>query len=96
MNYTETYKKIYSIICQANLAHDKKHVAALRISDALNDIFVYTNKQFPELLDQILSATQDFCDDIKIGGYDLDDKGLPIGTSIYKDGTSFPGLNNNK
>ena len=96
MNYTETYKKIYSIISQANLAHNKTHVAALRISDALNDIFVYTNKQFPELLDQILSATQDFCDDIKIGGYDLDDKGLPIGTSIYKDGTSFPGLNNNK
>lgn len=96
MNYTETYKKIYSIISEANLSHDKTHVAALRISDALNDIFVYTNRQFPELMNQILNAAQDFCDDIKIGGYDLDDKGMPVGMSFYKDGTSLTGLKNKR
>lgn len=94
MNYTETYRKIYSIISELDLPHEKKHTAALRIADALNNVYMYTHKQFPELMDKILNAVQDFCDDVKLGGYDLDDKGFPIG--YYKEGTSFPGAKNNK
>lgn len=96
MNYTETYKKIYSIISETNLPHEKVHKASLRIADALNDICVYTNRQFPEMMDKIMEAAEDFYSKVKIGGYDLDDSGLPIGAKIYKDGTSFTGLDNSK
>ena len=99
MNYTETYRRIYSIISKVDIPHEKKHTATLRIADALNDILIYTKRQFPEVMDEILMAVQDFCDDVKIGGYDLDDKGFPIGKEdiiYYKDGTSFAGEKNNK
>lgn len=75
MNYTETYRKIYEVLSVLDLAHEKKHNASLRITSALNDIYVYTNKQFPEVLPAILDIAQEFCVNTKKGGYDIDDKG---------------------
>lgn len=86
MNYTETYNQIYKIIEKVNLPHEKTHIASLRIADALNEIYVYTNKQFPEILSEILQAAEEFCAEAKFGGYDLDDYGYPLGFGIKSTG----------
>lgn len=91
MDYTDTYRKIYKVVSQLDLPHEKKHSAALRITDALSDIYHYTNRQFPDILPDILNIVQDFSVQTKIGGYDLDDKGQPINY-----GTNPAGLNSNK
>jgi len=74
MNYTEQYKQIYAAISKANLPHEKTHKAALRIADALNDIFVYTKVQFPLIMDDIMDIVEQFSSTVKLGGYDLDDR----------------------
>ena len=86
MNYTDTYKKIYEVVSKLGLPHDNTHNASLRIADALNDIYVYTNRQFPEILPEILHIAEGFCADAKVGGYDLDDKGNPVGFGIKASG----------
>jgi len=74
VSYTENYNKIYAVICKADLPHEKTHKAALRITDALNDIFVYTKKQFPSMMDEVMNIVEDFTATVKLGGYDLDDR----------------------
>lgn len=74
MNYTETYRKVYEALSKTQLPHEKMHNASLRITDALNSIFTYTNRQFPEVMDDIMDVVKDFSSSIKIGGYDLDDR----------------------
>jgi hypothetical protein len=74
MNYTEQYKQIYAAISKANLPHEKTHKAALRIADALNDIFVYTKVQFPSMMDEIMDIVEEFSATVKLGGYDLDNR----------------------
>lgn len=91
MNYTDTYRKIYEVISNLDLPHEKKHHAALRIADSLSQIYIYSNRQFPEILPEILEVAKEFLTDAKIGGYDLDDSGQPIGFGI-----KATGLNSNK
>jgi hypothetical protein len=91
MDYTDTYRKIYEVISTLDLSHEKKHHAALKIADSLSQIYIYSNKQFPEVLPEIFEIAKDFCADIKIGGYDLDDHGNPVGFEI-----KATGLKNNK
>jgi hypothetical protein len=43
------------------------------------------------MMEDIMNIVSDFSSNNKIGGYDLDDRGQPIGF-----GTSATGLNNNK
>lgn len=74
MNYTEQYNQIYAAICKADLPHEQTHKSALRITDALNDIFVYTNMQFPSVMDEIMDIVEEFTATVKLGGYDLDDR----------------------
>lgn len=91
MDYTKLYRDIYSVISEVDLPHERKHKASIRIADALSDIYIYTNKQFPEAMEKILEIAENFISQVKIGGYDLDDKGYPIGL-----GTRAAGLKNNK
>jgi hypothetical protein len=74
MTYTENYKQIYAAISKANLPHEKTHKAALRITDAMNDIFIYTKVQFPSMMDEIMGIVEQFTATVKLGGYDLDDR----------------------
>ena len=74
MSYTENYNKIYAVICKADLPHEKTHKAALRIADAINDIFIYTKVQFPFVMDEIMDIVEEFTTTVKLGGYDLDDR----------------------
>jgi hypothetical protein len=74
MNYTETYNKVYSALSESNLPHEKLHTSALRITDALNNIYCYTNKQFPDMMEEIMNVVNDFSSSIKFGGHDIDDK----------------------
>ncbi len=78
INYTHLYNKIYSAIKTDDIPHDKAHRSALRIADAINDIYIYTNVQYPDKLDDILDTVEFFCNAIRLGGYDLDDKGNPL------------------
>lgn len=89
MNYTKVYRDVYEILSKIGLPHEKLHSASLRITNALSDIYVYTNKQFPEVLGDIMKLAEEFCSQVRFGGYDLDDKGSPV---AY--GTSAIGLNN--
>lgn len=74
MNYTETYNKVYSALQKSNLPHENLHRSALRITNALSDIYCYTNKQFPDIMEDVMNIVNDFSSTDKIGGYDLDDK----------------------
>ncbi|MEY4334021.1 MAG: hypothetical protein RLZZ196_2764 [Bacteroidota bacterium] len=65
MNYTEVYNKIYKAISNANLSHEKAHNASVRITDALNDIFVYTKMQFPEIMEEVMDIVGEFSSSIK-------------------------------
>lgn len=87
MNYTETYRKIYSSIKTETMPHEVAHYAALRITDAISHIYQTSQVYKEETLDIIKDVIAEF----KIGGYDLDDKGQPASF-----GTSATGLNNNK
>lgn len=91
MNYTDTYRKIYEVISELDLPHERKHHAALRITDSLSQIYIYSNRQFPEILPDILEIAKDFCAEAKTGGYELDDYGQPVGFNI-----KAAGLNKNK
>jgi hypothetical protein len=74
MTYTENYKQIYAEISKAGMPHEKTHKAALRITDALNDIFVYTKVEFPSMINEIMDIVKEFTATVKLGGYDLDDR----------------------
>ena len=74
MNYTETYNKVYSALSKTNLPHERLHNASLRITDALNYIYSYTHRQFPDMMEDVMAVVNDFASSNKIGGYDLDDK----------------------
>jgi hypothetical protein len=87
MNYTETYRKIYSSIKTETMPHEIAHNAALRIADAIGHIYQTSQVYKEETLDIIKDVIAEF----KIGGYDLDDRGQPTNF-----GTSATGLNNNK
>lgn len=65
MNYTQIYNKVYEAISKTELSHEKLHRASLRITDALNDIFVYTNVQFPEVMEDIMNVVNEFSNSIK-------------------------------
>jgi len=86
MNYTKVYRQVYEVLSKTGLEHEKIHNASLRITNALSEIYIYTNKQFPEALDPILQIAENFCSQVKVGGYDLDDKGLPSGYGISASG----------
>lgn len=74
MDYTETYNKVYSALQKSNLPHENLHRSALRIADALSDIYCYTSRQFPDAIEDVMNIVNDFSSTDKIGGYDLDDK----------------------
>lgn len=86
MNYTKVYRTIYETLSQTGLEHEKIHNASLRITNALSDIYIYTNRQFPEALNQVLEIAENFYSNVKLGGYDLDDSGLPVGYGINATG----------
>ena len=89
MNYTKVYRSVYETLSKTGLDHEKIHNASLRITNALSDIYIYTNRQFPEALDQVLELAENFYSKVKLGGYDLYDNGVPVGY-----GTNVTGLNN--
>jgi hypothetical protein len=66
MNYTETYNKFYSALLKTNLPHAKLHTAALRLTDALSEIYCYTNRQFPDTMEDVMNVVNDFSSSIKI------------------------------
>lgn len=75
MNYTETYRKIYSLFSSLGIDHEAINKASLRITNAIHDIYAYTQRQAPELVDQVASIVEEFSSNIKkVGSYDLDDK----------------------
>ena len=86
MNYTDTYRRIYETISNLDIPHEKAHRAALKITDSLSEIYLYSNRQFPEKLPAILEIAEVFCAEAKLGGYDIDDKGYPVGYGIKADG----------
>lgn len=74
MNYTEAYREIYKIIARLDLPHEKVHNASLRICNALNDIYIYSHRQFPEVIDDINKVVEKYAHHMRVGGYDIDDK----------------------
>ena len=65
MNYTETYNRIYSALSTIDITHEKRHNSSIRITDALNDIYSYINRQFPEAMGDIMSIVEEFSNSIK-------------------------------
>lgn len=80
MNYTETYRKIYDLFSNLDITHEAANRASLRIANALHDIYSFTQRQAPHIIDEVASIVQEFSSNVKdnksyiIGGYDLDDK----------------------
>ena len=87
MNYTETYRKLYASIKIEDTPHEVAHRASLRIADAISYLYL-TSKTYNE---ETMEVVKEAVSGLKIGGYDLDDRGQLIGF-----GTSATGLNNNK
>jgi hypothetical protein len=66
MNYTEFYKKVYNTMSHLDIPHEKKHNASLRIVNAMTDIYLYTNKQFPEIMEDIMDVVEEFSKTVKV------------------------------
>ncbi len=60
LDYTSIYRKIYSAIERDGLPHEEIHKASLRISNALWDIYLFTQEQPPEITDIIIGTLEDF------------------------------------
>lgn len=89
MNYTEVYNSIYNAIKTDLIPHEVAHGASLRISDAINGIYMFLLQNYPESINSLGDIINNFWTSQKFGGYDLDDKGQPIGFGI-----NATGLNN--
>lgn len=75
MNYTETYRKIYDLFADSDISHEQINRASLRIANAIHDIYAFTQRQAPGLVDQVASVVEEFSSNIrKVGSYDLDEK----------------------
>lgn len=70
------------MIKKKNMPHETAHKAAVRITEAILDIYMFAEEHPSELTDIM---------NYKFGGIDLDDKGQPIGFGI-----NATGLNNSK
>lgn len=60
LDYTSIYRKIYSAIQRDDLPHEQTHSASLKISNALSDIYLFTQEQPPEITDIIIGTLEDF------------------------------------
>lgn len=73
MNYTETYRKIYSIMKTDDLTHEQAHSLSLKITNALSELCLITQEK-PEVTSAIVSTVDKFAHQHRIGGYDIDDR----------------------
>lgn len=55
-NYTDVYNSIYKEIKREFIPHEKAHYAALKISDAIMDIYLLTREK-EEGLQKLISET---------------------------------------
>lgn len=74
MNYTQVYRQVYSTIKKENVSHENAHKTALRITNALNDLYL-DSLQMPLVLKDIVDIIEGIEKNGKFGGYDLDDNG---------------------
>lgn len=77
MNYTEIYRKIYSSVKNDNISHQNAHSISIRITDAIVDLYNYTNVNVPDIHQVVGETIVQFWNDkinTKLGGYDIDDK----------------------
>lgn len=78
MNYTEVYRKIYdSLKCDGAL-HEDIHRSALKITDAIADLFSMTKHEGNEVFTAVSGIANQLWNPLNLGGFDLDDSGKKI------------------
>jgi hypothetical protein len=50
MNYTEMYRKIYEELKTEELSHDHVHKSTLSICEAISNLYLLTNEEFPSII----------------------------------------------
>jgi hypothetical protein len=91
MNYTEVYRKLYNSVKNENLSHEEVHKFALSIAEAISHLYGLTKFHDDQVIDTVSKIANELWNPLNLGGFDLDDKGQPIGFGI-----NATGLNNNK
>ena len=75
MNYTETYRKIYSSIKNDCLSHEEIHRFTTIITEAMAHLYTVTNNHDQKVLDTVSDIAAKLWNPLNLGGFDLDDKG---------------------
>jgi hypothetical protein len=78
MNYTEVYKKLYASLTDDYLSHEEVHRFAVKITDALNELFSATKYHEQCVIDTVSTIANQMWNPLNLGGFDLDDKGQPL------------------
>lgn len=72
LDYTQIYREVYSIVKKENIPHELAHSTSLKITNAVSDLFLYSEGYDSELIPILINAMTNIVND-KFGGYDLDD-----------------------
>lgn len=78
MNYTEIYRKIYASVQNENLSHEEIHRFALRITEAISELFGLTKHHDQQVINAVHEVANQLWNPLNLGGFDLDDKGQPL------------------
>lgn len=60
MNYTKIYNNIYQSLKNENTPHEVLHYSCLKITDALQEIYLYSQKNSPDNLQESLNVIESF------------------------------------
>jgi hypothetical protein len=60
MNYTKIYKEVYKNLEPSGAPHEVLHYSCLKITDALQEMFLYSQKTNNCCLDQTLNVIECF------------------------------------
>jgi len=74
MNYTAVYNKIYESLKCDGLVHEEMHRSALKITDAIADLFTMTRQENNRVTESISEIANQLWNPLNLGGFDLDDK----------------------
>jgi hypothetical protein len=60
MNYTKIYKEVYKNLEPSGVPHEVLHYSCLRITDALQEVYLHSQKNNNSCLDQTLNVIEYF------------------------------------
>lgn len=59
MNYTQMYNKVYAELKNDELSHEAVHKSAIAICEAISNLYLLTNEQYPSVFSAVTEIIED-------------------------------------